>query len=497
MKNAQNITVPALLLCGMFMAQSAPSVLGEWQSVFTLLIGLLSAWTLAMIMIPVGHECDIEKKGFWSKHRIDIGVSSGSATLPWLLVSLFFHFFILQPESWWTWHGVLESALIGRFAAPTSAGILLTLLDQAGLKETWTRKKAQLVVILDDIETVILCVGLVALHSGAIGPAAIVIAISLLLLAGGWRWMGKCNLPVGWKSVAVYSLTIVAVCKSIELVSHSINSAHPLHIEPLLPAFILGFIIRRHHRSDSETTSQDDEIAVDLEQRHVPEASTTLPPSEADERAFSRIKLGFMFLVGAGMPAISLGSASSVGTVMFHVACVSVLMIAGKLVPLFAYRNQSIRQRLALCACLQPRGEVGAGIILMSLSQGISQQAVTIALLALTVNLLMTPIFIMIAKRLLEEDERRAQMPNPTPENRLFRSCASFNDSIYIQSKNTLQIVWKRLWILLGTTLSLMGSGRGSGQRPLPHSGPPQVQWPRSSAPFTAKRHAKKLARHH
>jgi hypothetical protein len=62
---------------------------------------------------------------------------------------------------WWFFQiGTAESPLIGRFAARTSAGILFTMLAAAGLAATWTYKKARVLAIFDDLDTVLLMIPL-------------------------------------------------------------------------------------------------------------------------------------------------------------------------------------------------------------------------------------------------------------------------------------------------------------------------------------------------
>jgi hypothetical protein len=81
---------------------------------------------------------------------------------------------------------------------------------------------------------------------------------------------------------------------------------------------------------------------------------------------------------------------------------VSMLMILGKLYPVLCYRDEtSWLERFALCMGMCPRGEVGAGIIVISLDLGISGPAVTIAMLSLAVNLTLSGGFIGIVKLLL------------------------------------------------------------------------------------------------
>ena len=49
-----------------------------------------------------------------------------------------------------------------------------------------------------------------------------------------------------------------------------------------------------------------------------------------------------------------------------------------------------------------PRGEVGAGVIVISISFGICGQCITIAVICLAVNLIMSSGFILVVRQLLE-----------------------------------------------------------------------------------------------
>jgi hypothetical protein len=48
-----------------------------------------------------------------------------------------------------------------------------------------------------------------------------------------------------------------------------------------------------------------------------------------------------------------------------------------------------------------PRGEVGAGILVVSLSYGVNPGMITVAVFSLALNLVLTGVFIVIVKRLL------------------------------------------------------------------------------------------------
>ena len=56
---------------------------------------------------------------------------------------------------------------------------------------------------------------------------------------------------------------------------------------------------------------------------------------------------------------------------------------------------------LAVTIAMWPRGEVGAGVLIVSLSYGIGGPILTVALLSLALNISLTGLFILWVKRLL------------------------------------------------------------------------------------------------
>jgi len=75
-----------------------------------------------------------------------------AATLPWIFCAVYFlSVFSISPKEAW---------VISRFASPTSAGVLFTMLAAAQLSKTWVYKKARLLAIFDDFDTVILMIPL-------------------------------------------------------------------------------------------------------------------------------------------------------------------------------------------------------------------------------------------------------------------------------------------------------------------------------------------------
>jgi len=123
-------------------------------------------------------------------------------------------------------------------------------------------------------------------------------------------------------------------------------------------------------------------------------------------------------LHGAGAPtaepaAAKVGAAQQIGRVtavqppmswaqiVMHVLIITIISNIGKMFPAFCYRREAHwRESLALSIGMWPRGEVGAGVLVISLSYGIGGPIVTVAMLSLALNLLLTGVFIYIVKQL-------------------------------------------------------------------------------------------------
>jgi Kef-type K+ transport system membrane component KefB len=136
-----------------------------------------------------------------------------------------------------------------------------------------------------------------------------------------------------------------------------------------------------------------------------------------EQRVATIVSATFMVLVGLSLPPV-LGAAAAAaggrdgvlasvatpswGVVALHVAALTVVMNLGKMFPALVYRREAhSRERLALAIGMWPRGEVGAGVLIVSLGYGIGGPALTVAMLSLALNLLLTGVFIVWVKRLL------------------------------------------------------------------------------------------------
>ncbi|GMI47198.1 hypothetical protein TrCOL_g5654 [Triparma columacea] len=77
-----------------------------------------------------------------------------AAGFPWIFVAVWFVKMVPSPLPWG------DALLAARFAAPTSAGILFSMLEAAGMKDTWLFRKARVLAIFDDLDTVLLMIPL-------------------------------------------------------------------------------------------------------------------------------------------------------------------------------------------------------------------------------------------------------------------------------------------------------------------------------------------------
>src|SRR5690606_31002533 len=135
----------------------------------------------AYIMIEVGREFDLDRR---NRHQyvVDYGVAMTAAAFPWILVSLYFYYFLPTPPralnpKW------IEVLLVGRFAAPTSAGVLFTMLASAGLSNTWVYRKTRTLAIFDDLDTVLFMIPLQMLVVGFVWQLGMdMFAIGILIL---------------------------------------------------------------------------------------------------------------------------------------------------------------------------------------------------------------------------------------------------------------------------------------------------------------------------
>ncbi len=341
---------------------------------------------LAFIMINVGREFELDKSR-WKSYMADYFIAMATAAVPWLLVA-FYYTCLLPPEWRWSWEAGKENLLLSRFAAPTSAGILFTMLAAAGLRKEWIYKKTQVLAIFDDLDTILLMIPLQVLMIGFKWHLLAVILLVGILLFIGWRKLGVYRMPQGWKAIMLYAVCIVAAAESLYLLSQLwLGKDEGIHIEVLLPAFVLGMVMKTVHQHGRQ-----------------------------DEMMTGMISFLFMFLVGMSTPrfigidhAVRAADATGViasvpmpswGVLAVHVLVVTLLSNLGKMFPLFFYRDRRLEERLALSIGMFTRGEVGAGIIVIALGYQLGGPFLIISVFSLVLNLLLTGGFVYWVKLL-------------------------------------------------------------------------------------------------
>jgi hypothetical protein len=427
------VTYSILLLVGLVLSQVLPAILGETPDGIAIAIRVLTMTGLAFIMIHVGFEFHIDKSNLM-QYGWDYVVAFTAASFPWVLVTGYFIFVMLPPEFWGNPAAWKETLLAGRFAAPTSAGVLFSMLAAAGLGTTWLFRKARILAIFDDLDTVLLMIPLKMLMVGIAWQLGLAVGIMATFLAVAYTWLHRVAIPIGWGWVLLYAAAIVAGSEFLYAGSKLIDPSVPMHIEVLLPAFVLGCLARPRGISSSANTE-----AVERALHKTLERTK-------EKRAATVVSAVFMVFVGLSMPVIFDGldaqhpapppaslhaaapgsvvddptqhggkeegrytttvtaSQASLGwdKIVLHVMILTILSNIGKMFPAFCYRREvHWRHRLAVAIGMWPRGEVGAGILVLSLSYGIGGPIVTVAMLSLALNLALTGVFIVMVKKLI------------------------------------------------------------------------------------------------
>lgn len=375
-----------LLVVGLIISQYLDRLTGD-SSVTSEVVRILTMVMLGFIMIHVGYEFEIDRSKIRS-YGFDYLVAATSAAFPWIFCAVYFVLFLYEPSqrnSFDTWTGAL---LAGRFAAPTSAGVLFSMLAAAGLSATWFFRKVRILAIFDDLDTVLLMIPLKMLIVGMRWQLGVIVAIMFIQLWFAWKYLHKIRMPIAWHWVLGYATAIAIVSEVIYKASKIFDDVVPIHIEVLLPAFVLGCIMARPKGHDPHSDDAHD-------------GHQEGPENPQEQKVATIISAAFMVLVGLSMPPIALG-ASSWQWIALHVLAITALANLGKMFPLFVYRKEAHwKERLAICVGMWPRGEVGAGVLIISLGYGIGGQMVTVAALSLALNLLLTGVFIVVVKRLL------------------------------------------------------------------------------------------------
>lgn len=363
----------ALLIAGMAVSQIFDLTLLQPY------LGLITMGCLSYIMIEVGLEFVIDKNNLPS-YLFDYLVAMTAAAFPWIFCALYFYFVIGSD--------IKEALLVGRFAAPTSAGVLFAMLAAVGLGTTWLFKKARILAIFDDLDTIILLIPLqimiVGFRKEVIG---LLFAIAVLIIVA-YRYLHRFKIPTARIWFILYSVLILGFCHLIESIIH-------VKFEVLLPAFVFGCVLYNPHDPSKP-------------EQYTHEHAYIEPMDTSWLWVDWSVKNLFMFLVGCSIPKISMGT-MGIWLLVLHVAILTLLSNIGKMFPSFCYRKEAtIRERIALSVAMFPRGEVGAGVLLLALEYGFKGDAVSVGGLSLALNLLLTGLFVFIVIKLIEPLKEKA-----------------------------------------------------------------------------------------
>ena len=381
------LSFSVFLLVGLAVSQVLPFIAGDATRSVKVVTDIFLYICLAFIMINVGREFEIDKSR-WKSYALDYFVAMVAAAMPWLLIALYYIFVLFPSTQWGSGDLWKETLLISRFAAPTSAGILFTMLAALKLKSSWMYKKIQVLAIFDDLDTILLMIPLQVFMIGMKWQMAVILTVVIFLLVFGWKQMGRYGMRQDWKAILGYSVIVIVFTQGIYHVSEYFLGPHEgIHIEVLLPAFVLGMVMKPQHIE-----------------------------SRTEERVSTAISYFFMFLVGVSMPQfIGLDMNSqpanpdsvtaslpmmSWGMIAVHVVVVSLLSNIGKLMPLAFYRDRKFSERLALSIGMFTRGEVGAGVIFIAISYNLGGPLLLISVLTIVLNLILTGGFVMLVKKL-------------------------------------------------------------------------------------------------
>ena len=381
------LSFSVFLLVGLAVSQVLPFIAGDATRSVKVVTDIFLYICLAFIMINVGREFEIDKSR-WKSYALDYFVAMVAAAMPWLLIALYYIFVLFPSTQWGSGDLWKETLLISRFAAPTSAGILFTMLAALKLKSSWMYKKIQVLAIFDDLDTILLMIPLQVFMIGMKWQMAVILTVVIFLLVFGWKQMGRYGMRQDWKAILGYSVIVIVFTQGIYHISEYFLGPHEgIHIEVLLPAFELGMVLKPQHIE-----------------------------SRTEEKVSTAISYFFMFLVGVSMPQfIGLDMNSqpanpdsvtaslpmmSWGMIAVHVVVVSLLSNIGKLMPLAFYRDRKFSERLALSIGMFTRGEVGAGVIFIAISYNLGGPLLLISVLTIVLNLILTGGFVMLVKKL-------------------------------------------------------------------------------------------------
>lgn len=161
------------------------------------------------------------------------------------------------------------------------------MLAAAGLSNTWVFRKTRILAIFDDLDTVILMIPLQILMVGMVWQLGGMLAAIAAILLFGYKFYKRLTWRASWPHVLLYAFTLTVISESIYYFSKDASANIGLHIEVLLPAFILGCALKPEPNTKVTIPGED------------------APGLQAEELAGFVVSCIFIFLVGFSMPNIN------------------------------------------------------------------------------------------------------------------------------------------------------------------------------------------------
>lgn len=326
-------------------------------------LSFMASICLSFIMMEVGVEFSSDNKRL-KDYGWDFVIASSAALLPALLWAGYF-IFVLKASA-------QPAVLMGISSAPTSAGVLFAMLMAAGLSHTWVFKKARVLAVLDDLVTILLLAPIEIIIHGFHWSSIATLTLVGTFITASFYYKNAVNLSSSKTWLLCYSVLITVFVSVFEQKTN-------IHLEVLIPAFMWGCLLR-----PSVEHAQEKPLSL-----------------------ANMIRGGFMFLVGLTFPQVNWGG-MPLGMTAAHVFMLTVLANLGKSFLILCYSAEaSFKERIALGVAMFPRGEVGAAVLLIALGYGFKGIENTLAFVSLSVNLLMTGIFIWIVIKLVKQKPSR------------------------------------------------------------------------------------------
>ena len=207
-----------MLIVGLVLSQTLPGVMGDSYAGLSDAVYMLLGCCLAFIMINVGREFELDKSNVGSYVK-DYCVAMLAAAAPWLLIAVYYIFFLLPPEFWGSGAAWKETLLLSRFAAPTSAGILFSMLAALGLQQRWIYRKIQVLAIFDDLDTILLMIPLQIVMIGLHWQMGVILFVVVGLLYFGWKKMSCFKMRQEWWAIMIYAVLVFGLTHVIYVVT--------------------------------------------------------------------------------------------------------------------------------------------------------------------------------------------------------------------------------------------------------------------------------------